>query len=456
MKVLLISSYELGHQPLHVAAPAARLRERGHEVRCLDLAVEPWTPELAAWADRIGCSVPMHTATRIARLAIAQARGANPRVPIAAFGLYAAMLGDVTDTAIAGEVDERLVDWVEGHGPVGTEVVLDRSANRPGAPVPARDLLPPLERYATLEIGGERRVAGYVEASHGCAHRCRHCPVPTVYDGRLRIVDLDAVMADVAQQVEAGARHLTFGDPDFLNGAHHSMRVVRALHDAFPDLTFDCTVKVEHIISHEHLWPELADAGCLFVISAFESVDDATLALLAKGHTAADAAKAVGILRAHGIFVRPSWMPFVPWTRQAHVDAMLDFVAGHDLVANVDPVQYTIRLLLPKGSLLLEEPAVMAHIDGEDPDLGTHTWSASDPGMDDLQQRLAALVEARTAAGDALVTIFDAVRSACGLQPSGLDPANVVDVPRLSDSWFCCAEPTTAQLELTGHAVNRR
>jgi radical SAM superfamily enzyme YgiQ (UPF0313 family) len=357
------------------------------------------------------------------------------------------MLADVTDSALAGEVDDRLVDWVEGRGPAGVEVSLGRTAGRPGAPVPARDLLPPLDRYATLVVGEEQRTAGYVEASHGCAHRCRHCPVPVVYDGRLRIVDVDAVLADAAQQVEAGARHLTFGDPDFLNGAQHSMRVVRALHGAFPSVTFDCTAKVEHIVAHEDLWPELAGSGCLFVVSAFESVDDETLALLAKGHTTADAARAVAILRRHDIAVRPSWMPFVPWTRAEHVRALLDFVAEHDLVANVDPVQYTIRLLLPHGSLLLEEPRVLARVSGEDPELGTVTWTASDPAMDVLHRELSDLVEVRTAAGDSIPAIFDAVRVATGLDPIGTDQATASDVPRLSESWFCCAEPTTVQLD---------
>jgi len=40
MRVLLVSTYELGHQPLHVASPAALLRRVGHDVRCLDLSVE--------------------------------------------------------------------------------------------------------------------------------------------------------------------------------------------------------------------------------------------------------------------------------------------------------------------------------------------------------------------------------------------------------------------------------
>jgi radical SAM superfamily enzyme YgiQ (UPF0313 family) len=124
--------------------------------------------------------------------------------------------------------------------------------------LPARRLLPPLERYARLAVGGEERVAGYVEGSHGCTFRCRHCPVPTVYDGRIRIVDHDVVLADVDALVTAGARHLTFGDPDFLNGPKHSLRLVRAIHERHPALTFDVTTKVELVLRHAELWPELA------------------------------------------------------------------------------------------------------------------------------------------------------------------------------------------------------
>ena len=237
----------------------------------------------------------------------------------------------------------------------------DPDARRPKPALPARDLLPPLERYARLVQAGEEHLVASVEASRGCAHRCRHCPVPVVYDGRIRINDVDAVVADVAQQVAMGARHVTYGDPDFFNGVHHALRVVRAVHERFPDLTFDCTVKVEHILRHADVWAELAASGCIFVVSAFESVNDATLELLDKGHTAADAGAAVELLRAHGIEIRPSWLPFTPWATLDDVRAILEFVAEHDLVGNVDPVQYTIRLLVPEGSLLL------GHIDGLGP-----------------------------------------------------------------------------------------
>jgi len=443
MRVALVSCYELGHQPLGVAGPAAALREAGHEVRCVDLAVEPWDPSLVGWADRLGCSVPMHTATRIARLVIDDVRRRRPELPVACFGLYGAAMADAADRVLAGETDAALVAWLAGDDD-GRVVHLERVAHR-SAP-PARDLLPPIDRYARLLRGERESVVGVVEASRGCVHRCRHCPVPVVYDGRIRIVDVDSVLADVEQQVAAGAEHLTFADPDFLNGPHHARRVVAAVHERFPSLSFDCTVKVEHVLAHPDVWPELAAAGCLFVVSAFESVDDATLARLDKGHTAADEAAAVAVLRTHGIEVRPSWLPFTPWTTLDQLRRLVDFVAEHDLVGNVDPVQYTIRLLLPPGSLLLDHPDVVPHLGAYDPERASYSWRSAEPAMDALQLELAELVEAGVGAGDPIPAVYGRVRAALGLPAVTVDEGRAAAVPRLSEPWFCCAEPTAAQL----------
>jgi hypothetical protein len=420
VRVALVSCYELGRQPLGVAGPAATLRAAGHEVRAVDLAVEPWDPGLVAWADRLACSVPMHTATRIARLVIEDVRRRRPELPVACFGLYGAAMADVADRALAGETDAALLAWVGG-GDDGRVVHLERTPRAPEPP--ARDLLPALDRYARLVRSDRERLVAVVEASRGCTHRCRHCPVPVVYDGRIRIVDVDAVLADVAQQVAAGAEHLTYADPDFLNGPHHARRVVAAVHEHFPTLTFDCTVKVEHVLAHRDVWPELAASGCLFVVSAFESVDDATLARLDKGHTAADEAAAVAVLRAAGIEVRPSWLPFTPWTTLDQLRRLVDFVAEHDLVGNVDPVQYTIRLLLPPGSLLLDHPDVVAHLGAYDAERASYSWAASDPAMDALQVELAELVEAGVAAADPIPVVYGRVRAALGLPPVRVDTA---------------------------------
>ncbi|HEV2810051.1 MAG TPA: CUAEP/CCAEP-tail radical SAM protein [Acidimicrobiales bacterium] len=449
MRVLLVSTYELGHQPVHVASPAGALRRDGHEVAALDLSVQPWNPDLVDWADAVGFSVPMHTAMRLALAAAWAVRRDHPGRPVCFYGLYAAVgaettLRQVADRVISGEYEAPLRAWVDevaaGRRSEGASVHLGRS----NFGLPARDLLPPLERYAHLAIDGDERLVGCVEASHGCASRCRHCPVPTVYDGRIRVVGPDAVLADVAQLVAAGARHLTFADPDFLNGVHHSLRVVRAIHDRFPELTFDCTTKVELILRHRGIWSEMADAGCLFVVSALESVNDAILERLDKGHTTADATQAIAVLRAAGIEVRPSFLPFTPWTTAGDLVDLVDFVAAQDLVANVDPVQYTIRLLLPEGSLLLDHPDMAAHLGAFDSERLSYSWSAADPATDELQARLSERVEFGLAAGEApgrlYLDISRMVRRAAGHQveaPGLIAVGSTEARPRLTEPWFC-------------------
>jgi hypothetical protein len=285
--------------------------------------------------------------------------------------------------------------------------------------------------------------------------------VPVVYDGRTRLVGEDVIVADIADLVTMGARHITFGDPDFLNGPHHSLRVVRAVHERFPQLTFDCTTKVEHILAHRRVWEEMAAAGCLFVVSAFECVNDDILARLDKGHTADQAAEAVEILRTHGIETRPSWLPFTPWTSLQDVADILDFVDRNDLVPNVDPVQYSIRLLVPQGSLLLSDNQLP--LGPYDPDLLSYPWRSADQRVDGLQARLASIAEDATTTGEALGTTYRRIRSAAAEAMGGRDDAKAHDVPalvgaevgearpRLTEPWFCCAEPTAGQFGALSH-----
>lgn len=459
MRILLVSTYELGRQPLHVASPAAALRRAGHDVRVLDLAVEPWDPERVEWAEGIAVSVYMHTSMRLAMRATERVRAEHPGRPVCFYGLYAPVSADHTlrrlaDRLVAGEYEPGLLAWAAGRGNGdGVAVHLGRSEFA----LPARDLLPPLDRYARLDVGGEQHLVGAVEASHGCNQRCRHCPVPAVYDGRTRVVPVDLVMADVEQLAAAGARHITFGDPDFLSGPAHALRVVRGFAARFPALTFDVTTKVEHVLAHGEIWPELTAAGCRFVVSAVECVNDGILALLDKGHTAQMASAAVRLLRGHGIEPHSSFLAFTPWTTPTDVLDILDFVAAHDLVPNVDPVQYSLRLLLPEGSLLLDVPEMRPYLDGYDPEGLTHRWHAADPVADELQAEVARLVGAGVAAGDDVPTLYLRVRAvvadAAGRPEAAPAPEPSVSIgppwagrPHLTEPWFCCAEPTDMQL----------
>lgn len=462
MDILLLACYELGHQPLSLAWPLASLREEGHTVRALDLAVESFDPSAASAASLVGIAVPMHTAMRLGVEAARQVRTANPQAHICFYGLYAWLNADylltasnghrpLADSVIAGEFEAPLLGLARAlnQGKEATSVPgVSAVGRRDGAhlerlafPVPDRADLPPLSQYAHYMYNGTVAPAGYVEASRGCLHTCRHCPVVPVYGGRFFVVPVETVMADVRQQVEAGAQHITFGDPDFLNGPGHALNVARALHEEFPAVTFDFTTKVEHIRERQELFAEFRELGATFVVSAFEAVSERVLQQLKKDHTVADMEAALDILDAAGLHVQPTWVPFTPWTTMDDYLALLAWIREHRLIQHVPAVQLSIRLLIPPKSALLDEVETAGWLGPLDAENFTYRWQHPDPRMDTLQQAVADLVEEagnedpyRTFAAIERLAYGTAGRPAPRWQaPLVPDPPP----PRLTEDWFC-------------------
>ncbi|MGH7262050.1 MAG: radical SAM protein, partial [Nitrospiraceae bacterium] len=321
--------------------------------------------------------------------------------------------------------------------------------------------LPVLDRYARLELDRERRLVGYVEASRGCLHHCLHCPIVPVYDGRFFLIPEESVLEDIRLQAWAGATHITFGDPDFLNGPGHSLSIVRAMHKEYPSLTFDFTAKIEHLLKRRALLPELASLGGLFVVSAAESFSDAVLAHLEKGHTRAGILDAVTALRAAGITLRPSLVAFTPWTTLDDYLDMFDLVEAHDLIDAVDPVQYLVRLLIPPGSALLDHSDIRNFIVSLDQAEFQYRWAHPDERMDRLHGMVSAAVEEAAKSGEDPRETFQRVRAlASGMAGRPAPAVRAVShphyrPPRLTEPWFCCAEPTAQQvrsLRPKGHA----
>jgi tRNA A37 methylthiotransferase MiaB len=396
----------------------------------------------------------MHTATRLAGPLIERARRANPGATLAAYGLYAplnaAWLAERgIDEVLGPEAEQDLVALATG-APRGQHANL--GGQRLPVPVPDRTGLPPLARYASLAMpDGSRRVTGSTDATRGCKHLCRHCPIVPVYGGRFRAVPLEAVLADVAAQVTAGAEHITFGDPDFFNGPTHARRLVERLARAHPGLTYDVTVKIEHLLAHADLLPMLRDTGCLFVTSAVESIDDAVLARLRKGHTRDDFVRAVSLCRRHDLVLSPTFIPFTPWTSSDGYAALLALLDELDLVEQVAPIQLAIRLLVTDRSPLLELDDVRAVCDAFDAASLTWPWSHPDRRVDALQGEAMRLVATRAQAprGDVFDALMALAHDHAGLPPTpGRSRRPGRAVPQVSEPWYCCAEPDPRQFDL--------
>jgi hypothetical protein len=445
MKVVLISTYELGRQPFGLASPAAWLRARGHDVRCVDISVSPFPACAVSEAGLVAFYLPMHTATRMAARAIEKTRSLNGRAHLAGYGLYAPLNQDYlrslgVKTVIGGEFEMALADLADslaaGQLPeAGTIVPLDRLKFL----VPDRAGLPRLGRYARLVTAEGELTVGSTEASRGCKHLCRHCPVVPVYQGAFRVVQREVVLADIRQQVAAGAQHITFGDPDFFNGPTHSLRIVGDLHREFPDVTYDVTIKVEHLLKHREWLPVLKQTGCLFITTAVESVDDAVLAKLDKGHTRRDFVECVALCRAAGLLLNPTFIAFLPWTTRAGYVDLLSTIRGLDLVEQVSPVQLGLRLLIPVGSLLLALDDVRRLVQRFDESALAWTWGHPDPAIDALAKAVLAAVNRGQQAGRPRREIFAEVWELATGERLVEDPDLLprAAVPYLNEPWYC-------------------
>lgn len=444
LKVLLVSTYELGRQPFGLASPAAWLRDAGCKVTCVDLACGFLPRGAAEEAELAAFYLPMHTATRLAVPVIRKLHAQNPDVHLCCYGLYAPMneaylreLG--VHTVLGGEFEQGLRDLaarLQDHaGSPQREPLI--SLGRQTFVTPDRSGLPGLSRYAKLLANGEEKLVGYTEASRGCKHLCRHCPIVPVYNGVFRVVERNVVLADVRQQIAAGAQHITFGDPDFFNGPSHAAAIVQALHGEHPAVTYDVTIKIEHLLKHRDLLPQLKRTGCLFVTTAVESIDDAVLKKLAKGHTRTDFMEAVAATRAAGLTLAPTFVTFTPWTNRQGYRELLHLLVDLDLVENISPIQLAIRLLIPAGSLLLELPDIQEMIGPFDRAALSYPWRHKDPDVDQLCTRVQSLIRREERRKATRAEIFEGIWELAHERRPDFHLGSRATIPYLNEPWYC-------------------
>jgi radical SAM superfamily enzyme YgiQ (UPF0313 family) len=456
MKIALISTYELGRQPFGLASPAAWLAKAGHEVGCADLSRIGLDEKAIRGAKLIGFHVPMHTAARLTMQILEPLRKMNPAAHFCVFGLYARLNESGfrkagVESILGAEFEEELTKLA---GALATGAMKEESpsagSERGTIPrlrfqVPDRTSLPPLQKYAHLVMGnGEHRTTGYTEASRGCKHLCRHCPIVPVYRGAFRVVQRDVVLADIRQQAEAGARHITFGDADFFNGVTHALKIVEAMHAEYPELSYDATIKIEHLKKNKKHLRTLKETGCVLVTSAVESLDDAVLKKLEKGHTRGDFLEVLEDFRKTGLALQPTFVPFTPWTTMESYRELLRTVRDCGLVDSVAPIQLGIRLLIPAGSRLLELREIREICGPFDARALVHPWKHETAGMDRLAEEVQDIVASGERNKESRHEIFRKIWRAAH---HGVGEVNVplnlpvladrATVPYLNEPWYC-------------------
>ena len=452
VQVVLIATYEMGRQPFGLASPAAFLRADGFSVQMVDLARQSLPPEALAEAGLVAFYLPMHTATRLALRILPRIRALAPQAHFCGYGLYAPLNREHLQrsgmqTLIGGEFEGALLELARRLRDAGPHRV---SAGEVTVPLdrlpflrPERAGLPDLSSYAALEWPyGRTSIAGYTEASRGCKHTCRHCPIVPVYQGRFRIVPREVVLADIRQQVAAGASHITFGDPDFLNGPGHALAILEAMHAEFSHLTCDVTIKVEHLLQHRRLLPRLRQTGCVLITSAVESLDDHVLGILDKRHTRADVRVALDLADQEGLALNPTFVSFTPWTTRASYFDLCRTLAAWGLSQRVAPIQMGIRLLLPRRSLLLEQPDAEVWLREFDDEALSYRWEHPDPAMDrfcdQVQQWIAVAIRERRPRSEIFRQISAGAAELAGMSGECFETApDRNTIPWMNEPWFC-------------------
>ena len=438
MKILLLSFYDLGKQPKIISELVQKIDTSNNIIEIIDYSIEDKNVITEEY-DVLGINASMHTASVLAEEFL---NGKVLPKKLFVFGLYAHVFADMFPQFVS--IDNFLNNDIEEY--LGIKQNINYSFKNT---VPDRSKLPHISEYSHIIDGENNIIAGSTETTYGCKHECTHCPVPIQFHGSFKTFGEEKIMQDVSNQVEDGAKHISFNDPDFFNGPKHAIKILELLNNKHPEITYDSTIKVEHILKYPQYFQELKELNMLFVISAFETTNDKVLNILKKNHTADDLKRAVELSLSNSIDIRPTWMPFTPWTEVKDFVNIINLIENYKLRETVAPIQLTIKLLIPKNSLILSSNEIEPYIGVFDPTSFSYQWTYKNPEIDKLQKQLFEYVLNNESIDEyeQYLGLVDIVQSHTGVSLIRHSEYVKRSVPKLSETWFCCSEPNKIQLD---------
>ena len=438
MKILLLSFYDLGKQPKIISELYKKLDNGSNQIDIIDYSIEEKDLTLDNY-DVLGIYASMHTASVLAEQYLRDRKLPNK---LFVFGLYANVFSEMfSDFQSIHSFDSDELESL-------LQVQLNPNYSYKHT-VPDRTILPSITDYSHIVDGSNNLIAGSVETTYGCKHECTHCPVPIEFKGMFKTFGTEKIITDVTNQVEEGAKHISFNDPDFFNGPKHALKILQLLNEKHPSITYDSTIKVEHILKYPDYFQELKNLNMLFVISAFETTNDHVLNILQKNHSFNDLNKAVELSLENKIDIRPTWMPFSPWTEQNDLISIIKLIENYKLRETVDPIQLTIKLLVPKNSLILKRPEMKEYLLDYDPSSFSYAWKYKFPNIDNIQNELFTYVLQHESENEyaQYLGLVDILESHTNETLLNSEKYSQRIVPKLSETWFCCAEPNKIQLD---------
>lgn len=410
LKVLLVSNFEGGYQPISIATTYSALKENGFNVRILDTYVDGIRENLLEDADLVAISIPLFDALFSGIEIAKRVKTINKDAHITFFGQYASINATrlspkYSNTSIIGEWEEIIVELankLEQDKNALFQAVLSKqesdccnnSEGNGKCYLPDRTILPALYKYPQEQIDklcGSKQIIGGTEIARGCHHKCLYCSVYAAYQGRVNMIPEDIVILDVENMIKQGMTHLTFMDADFFNSKFHGIRIIRKLNEKFPNLTYDFTTRVDHINEHKDIISEMAGLGVKFITTAIEFPCKEVVDEIAKEITMEDIESALAFLLETKIKINPTFIMFNPWIKLEDLIEFKKFVNKNNLNDIIDPIQYETRLHIYKGSPLLKQKSI------QDLELIEHEfnyeWKHPDSRVDEVYDRMVTPVE---------------------------------------------------------------
>jgi radical SAM superfamily enzyme YgiQ (UPF0313 family) len=387
-------------QPLSLATAAAHLRAHDHRVECYDDSIAAVDADVLSGLDLIAISIPLYESIQRAADILAEILRQRPDAVVVLYGSHAVLqrnallalgasaiaLGDWEETLV--QVAARMSQKMPLDGIAGLATPFASASHvyhRSGHRVPDRSSLPGLKQYVYAEAVkriGSDVVMGNVETARGCRFSCSYCSIFASNHKKVTVFDGDVIHQDIANLVELGATHICFTDAEFFNAPANALEVARRMHREFPALTFDFTTRADLIAENPARIEEVVSLGARFVTSAFEFPSERVLAAVNKQFTVTTLERALSVCRAAGLGINPTFLLFNPWTTFDDLGHFGDFVTRNGLDDQIEPVQFTTRLWLYKGSPLLQRPDVRAAIVKEN--LFNYEWAHPEGEVEEL------------------------------------------------------------------------
>ncbi|GKW07622.1 arsinothricin biosynthesis radical SAM protein ArsL [Pectobacterium carotovorum] len=403
MNVLLVSIFEGGYQPITISTAYQALvgEVAVTDIEVLDIYVHGPDESKIRDRDLIFISLPLFDAVMPGVELLATIRRLNPDVKVCFYGqhatIHAARLTETgADFCILGDWElpmQSLVNAISAGGRGPLQGVMNRGDltepapffSKKGFSVPERHVLPPLEKYPNKQLNkllGKDVIVGSTELARGCKHKCLYCSVYAAYDGRVIKIPVDIITEDVKNMVYGGMTHLTFIDADWFSSRHYGIEILTELHKTHPELTFDITTRVDHIIENESRMELLRDLNVRIITSALEFPSENVLKIFNKQVTVSDTEKAIRIMKSSGIMLNPTFIMYNPWAGIRDMEHFHEWIDGVNLRDDIDPIQFETRLSLYKGSpLLLSDDIKNVSLIEHD---FHYDWAHSDPWVDEL------------------------------------------------------------------------